>query len=104
VIAYDAATHSSVLFGGYGNSEVYGDTWAWDGTWRLMSPATSPVGRPDRAQILLSFLRGDQLSRRFAMDAGHPQVLSARGRYAVLKSDKSSIGRAGGWKSAGRIL
>jgi hypothetical protein len=44
-VAYDAATHSSVLFGGYGNPEVYGDTWTWDGEWSQMSPATSPSPR-----------------------------------------------------------
>ena len=28
-VAYDAATHSSVLFGGYGNPEVYGVDLGW---------------------------------------------------------------------------
>jgi len=44
-IAYDSATQSTVLFGGYGNSVVYGDTWTWDGTWRLRLPASSPSPR-----------------------------------------------------------
>jgi hypothetical protein len=44
-IAYDEATHSTVLFGGYGNSVVYGDTWTWDRAWRLMLPVNSPSPR-----------------------------------------------------------
>jgi hypothetical protein len=44
--AYDAATHSTVLFGG-GNAHlpdgvVYGDTWVWRDGWTQLSPATSP--------------------------------------------------------------
>jgi len=44
-IAYDAATHSSVLFGGAAGNSVYGDTWTWDLTWRPMFPANSPSPR-----------------------------------------------------------
>ncbi len=48
-LAYDAATHSTVLFGG-GNARlpdtvVYGDTWIWHGGWTQISPANSPDAR-----------------------------------------------------------
>lgn len=44
-IAYDAATHSTVLFGGNDGRSVYGDTWTWDVTWNAMLPVTSPSPR-----------------------------------------------------------
>jgi hypothetical protein len=44
-IAYDAATHSTVLFGGAEGNSVFGDTWTWDGTWHPRLPATSPSPR-----------------------------------------------------------
>lgn len=47
--AYDAATRSTVLFGGYNGDSVLGDTWTWDGTWRSMLPATSPSPRQGSA-------------------------------------------------------
>ncbi|MGA2742360.1 MAG: kelch repeat-containing protein [Bryobacteraceae bacterium] len=49
-MAYDGATHSTVLFGG-GNGTgtpylTYGDTWIWrDGLWSQSFPATSPSPR-----------------------------------------------------------
>ena len=49
-MAYDAATHSTVLFGG-GNGNilkptiVYGDTWIWRNGWFQRSPAASPAAR-----------------------------------------------------------
>jgi Galactose oxidase, central domain len=46
-IAYDAATYSTVLFGGssaYSGSN-YNDTWAWRYGWYQLSPATSPSPR-----------------------------------------------------------
>ncbi len=49
-VAYDAATHSTVLFGG-GNgsgtpSVTYGETWLWQrGAWSQLSPSTSPSPR-----------------------------------------------------------
>jgi hypothetical protein len=47
-LAYDAATHSTVLFGGSGAfvpGPVYGDTWIWRGGWTQLSPANSPPAR-----------------------------------------------------------
>ena len=43
-VAYDAANHTVVLFGGYGNGSVAnGDTWTWNGTtWTQQFPASSP--------------------------------------------------------------
>lgn len=48
-IAYDAATHSTVLFGGADGRSVDGDTWTWDGTWSAMYPAASPSPRQGAA-------------------------------------------------------
>jgi hypothetical protein len=48
-MAYDAATGTAVLFGGFG-SQLVGDTWAWDGTtWTKQAPATSPPARAEGA-------------------------------------------------------
>lgn len=49
-MAFDAATGTVVLFGGFANggSSVLGDTWTWDGqtkTWTERFPATSPSPR-----------------------------------------------------------
>jgi hypothetical protein len=45
-MAYDAATGTVVLFGGFGSSSLLGDTWTWNGTtWTQQHPATSPSAR-----------------------------------------------------------
>ena len=47
-MAYDGATHTSVLFGGTGSDGSLADTWAWDGvakTWIQQAPAASPSAR-----------------------------------------------------------
>ena len=47
-MAYDTATHSTVLFGGSGAfvpGPTYGDTWIWRNGWTQLSPATSPPAR-----------------------------------------------------------
>lgn len=46
-MAYDAATGTVVLFGGYGASgDVLGDTWTYNGTtWTQQTPASSPPVR-----------------------------------------------------------
>ena len=47
-MAFDAATRTVVLFGGYGPDSFFGDTWVWDGTaktWTRKFPATSPSAR-----------------------------------------------------------
>jgi hypothetical protein len=51
-MAYDAATGTIVLFGGFGktgalgNSGALGDTWTWNGsTWTRLHPAASPAAR-----------------------------------------------------------
>ncbi len=49
-MAYDAATGTMVLFGGYRYGVVLGDTWTWDGTnWTKQHPATSPTARSGAA-------------------------------------------------------
>ena len=50
-MAYDAATGTVVLFGGYGPGveRRLGGTWTWDGsTWTKQSPAASPPARSTR--------------------------------------------------------
>jgi hypothetical protein len=47
VLAYDAARHNVVMFGG---ADAFGakrnDTWVWNGSnWKLMHPATTPPAR-----------------------------------------------------------
>ena len=46
-MAYDAATRTTVLFGGRtGGGAPLRDTWTWDGsTWTKRAPATSPPAR-----------------------------------------------------------
>ena len=44
-MAYDPATGTVVLFGGY-NGSALSDTWSWNGaTWSQLTPATSPPAR-----------------------------------------------------------
>jgi hypothetical protein len=47
-LAFDPVTGRLVLFGGFAplQGQVYGDTWAWDGSnWTELHPATSPSPR-----------------------------------------------------------
>jgi hypothetical protein len=47
--AYDYATHSVVLFGGFTNPATLGDTWTFQTEWTQLSPATSPSPRQGQA-------------------------------------------------------
>jgi hypothetical protein len=43
-MAYDAATHSIVLFGGIGlGGHLFIDTWTFDGTWHKQAPTNVPT-------------------------------------------------------------
>jgi len=45
-MGYDAASQSIIFFGGQDNNQVYGDTWAFDGSnWQALSPSQSPSPR-----------------------------------------------------------
>jgi len=44
-MAYYPPTHSTLVFGGWGNSAIYGDTWAWRNGWHQQTPASSPSAR-----------------------------------------------------------
>jgi len=44
-IAYDYATHSTLLFGGGANPSYFGDTWSLAAKWTQLFPATSPSAR-----------------------------------------------------------
>jgi hypothetical protein len=60
-MAYDSLHGQVVLFGGYDGSNVFGDTWVWDGTnWTQKTPSTSPPARYLHAM---------------AYDAAHGQVV-----------------------------
>jgi hypothetical protein len=54
-MAYDAATHTVVMFGGYVSGGLCGgsagnDTWTWDGTtWTQLQPASPPPARTNAA-------------------------------------------------------
>ncbi len=49
-LAYDAARHDFVLFGGHSNSASYDETWTFDGTaWKHDAPAHKPQPRRDAA-------------------------------------------------------
>jgi hypothetical protein len=48
-IAYEEATHSTVLFGGANFQSIYGDTWTWDGAWHAIISASSPSPRQGAA-------------------------------------------------------
>jgi hypothetical protein len=52
-MAYDAATGTIVLFGGFGKTSGFRDTWTWDGTtWAKQAPATSP---PDQNYAAMAY-------------------------------------------------
>jgi hypothetical protein len=45
-MAFDSARGVVVLFGGFDGTNVYGDTWEWDGSsWTQAAPASSPSAR-----------------------------------------------------------
>ena len=50
-MAYDPATHSTVMFGGFTNPTILGDTWTWTALhgWSQLSPASSPSPRQGQA-------------------------------------------------------
>jgi hypothetical protein len=49
-LAYDAARHDFVLFGGQSGSASYGETWLFDGKkWKRAAPAHRPPPRRDAA-------------------------------------------------------
>lgn len=49
-IAYDAARHRIVLFGGWSDGAVRNETWEWDGTtWARRTPTTSPAPRTNHS-------------------------------------------------------
>jgi|GEM_PF-2456803 len=50
-MVYDAATNSTVLFGGYDGSSL-GETWTWNGSaWAKQSPTTSPSPRRGASMV-----------------------------------------------------
>jgi hypothetical protein len=80
-MAYDAATSSAVLFGGYNGQGTDGDTWTWDGSsWTPQSPATSPLTR-EQASMAYDAATSDVVL--FGGLGTEPQPLA----YSVLEGD-----------------
>lgn len=49
-MVFDAATGTSILFGGINASGILNDTWAWSGAkWTELNPTVKPSGRADAA-------------------------------------------------------
>jgi hypothetical protein len=64
-IAYDPATSTVVLFGGFGATSYLDDTWTWDGTdWSLATTSTSP---PARSGALMAY---DEATSQFLLYGG----------------------------------
>lgn len=54
VMAYDAVADKAILFGGYSNTGLVADTWAYDygtNTWALRNPTGSPSARSRAALV-----------------------------------------------------
>ncbi len=68
-MAYDAARHVAVVFGGRVGATLLGDTWTWNGhAWLLQHPTNSPSARAGSAivydarhQVVLLFGGADRL-------------------------------------------
>lgn len=66
-MAYDAARHRSVLFGGFSGAP-FGDTWLWDGTgWTYAAPAPGAKVPPPRSRHAMAY---DPVNRRIVMSGG----------------------------------
>ncbi|MGB9232275.1 MAG: kelch repeat-containing protein, partial [Terracidiphilus sp.] len=51
-LAYDSAHAQLVMFGGFGDSGIVGDTWLWNGTnWTQANPASSPSARSNQTMV-----------------------------------------------------
>jgi hypothetical protein len=67
-MAYDAATGTAVLFGGYRSNREAGDTWTWDGTtWTHQHPAVHPPARGGAAMAY------DAATGTVVMFGGYPK-------------------------------
>ncbi|MGB6724391.1 MAG: kelch repeat-containing protein, partial [Terracidiphilus sp.] len=51
-LAYDSAHAQVVMYGGFGDSGIVGDTWLWNGTnWTQANPANSPSARSNQTMV-----------------------------------------------------
>ncbi|MFZ5892078.1 MAG: Kelch repeat-containing protein [Myxococcota bacterium] len=65
VFVYDEARAVTLMFGGYGDNRMYGDTWTWNGTsWKQLQPSHSPAARASAAAAY------DPLTRRVYVFGG----------------------------------
>jgi hypothetical protein len=92
-LAYDSATHSLVMFGGWGAVGALNDTWTWNGSaWKQEHPAVSP---PARAGALMAF---DTRSGELVLFGGVPQTGSPAPSSLCL------IGGGGAFSAADCLL
>jgi hypothetical protein len=70
-MAYDAATGTAVLFGGYNAASTrFADTWTWDGsTWTKQTPAKVPY---PRAGASMAYDAATGTVVLFGGTSGHP--------------------------------
>ena len=101
-MAYDAATGTTVLFGGATDCcHLFGDTWTWDGSaWTKRAPASHP---PARAQAAMAYDAGTGTIVLFGGD-GPPGVVGdtwtwagstwTQHRYRTAPSGRSNAAMA----------
>jgi len=119
-MAYDAARHEFVLFGGFASDSsdaALADTWVFDGTsWRRLSPVASPPARGaavlgwDGSQLVLFGGQtkpggGQWLDDTWTWDGQvwleqHPTVAPPARSSAVATYDGAGLLLFGGWDAA----
>jgi hypothetical protein len=50
-IAFDPSMRATLFFGGFGNPQVYNDTWIWQKGWHQLSPPNAPSPRSGQAMV-----------------------------------------------------
>jgi hypothetical protein len=113
-MAFDRNTRQIILFGGYDNTQVFDDTWAWNGaTWTQLHPATTPPARwnegmvydPSHRQIVM--FGGEGLNDTWVWDGSdwieqHPTTSPpfqyiTRMAYEASTRTVTLLGFAGSW-------
>ena len=75
-MAYDSATQTTILFGGYGEYGDSNDTWSWDGTnWTQITSAASPLPRDGHA-MAFDAMRGQVVLFGGALSGNVPTFYS----------------------------
>lgn len=114
-MAYDQATSTTYLFGGYNGSTYLGDTWAFNGTnWTQLAPATSPAPRGAGAMAydaalgkVVMFGGGNStaiLGDTWAFDGTSWTLISTTGPSARFISGMAYDSSVGGGSSGDLVL